>query len=100
MRAFCVRVRRGVRFYAKEMAHGAKGEGREEKDEGGDVQMVCLDALGAAVNGHVAGLLHDHGEEELERLRCDERVSTSTAYGVHRGTRSRMHKGDKTKTHR
>ena len=33
--------------------------------------MVCLDALGAAVNGHVAGLLDDHGEKELERLGCD-----------------------------
>ena len=84
------------------MAHGAKGEGREEKDEGGDVQMVCLDALGAAVNGHVAGLLDDHGEEELERLRYDgtivrwgaKRVRTSTDAEGTRETR------DQTDTHR
>ncbi len=33
--------------------------------KGGDVQMVCLDALRPAVNRDVAGLLYDHGEEEL-----------------------------------
>lgn len=63
---------------------------------GGDVQMVCLDALGAAVNGDVAGLLDDHGEEELERLRCDGRVST----GYGRGGRGRACTGGKGETKR